>query len=198
MIGLLPLTALSWESTFAARAPLVHLVAHYEDSSGPHRLELWRAADGRLRRDTDNALTLLVTHAPSGEPRYRVYDHDRRLAITVSRSSLHRVGLFSDLQSLAHVVNRPIGHYTITDEKRREKNRIGDCHWFALAAPPDSPPQHVCYSTRWGVPLLIRNAEGNVRFEVHAIDTAVADGSFIPVAAGYGEIDADSDIRPED
>ena len=111
-----------WDAAFPTRdAPQqVYFRAGYHDDVGrTHRLEVWREADLRLRRRTDEAIDLYVEKSGSGEYEYRLIDHDRKILIRADRTTLYRIGVFSDWIGLAHVLKVPRGGYRVTEAARQ-------------------------------------------------------------------------------
>src|SRR5262249_16402954 len=73
-----------WKTAFptGAAPSQVHFRAVYRDGfDRAHELEVWRQADVRLRRRTDDSLDLYVEKAGSGEYEYRLVDHNRNILI---------------------------------------------------------------------------------------------------------------------
>ena len=113
LLALLPAPALAregldWDQAFptAAAPAQVHFLARYTDALGaPHRLEVWRDGDRRLRRRTDDRLDLHVEKGADGEHRYQLVDHARAVVVSVDRTTLYRIGSFSDWVGLAHVLS---------------------------------------------------------------------------------------------
>lgn len=205
--------ALSWEDAFpvAAAQPAVYLDAHFVGSDGaPHRLQVWRRGTAFLHRRTDDALDLYLEKADGqADYRYRLFDHRRRVALAVKRGQLYRIGVFSDWFGLAHVVERPKTPFTVRavpalpDEHRR------DCSWRLLVrnTPGDATRterSRVCWSSAWGVPLVIRSpgAKGvwEDRFVADQVDARVPAGEATTLPdtpEGYAFFDAGKEIAPE-
>ena len=208
---------LSWDAAFPttkARAD-VHFVAHFRGSDGEtHRLEGWRHGTTFLRRRTDDTLELFVaaTALDARELSYRFIDHRRHLVTDVHRSSLYRIGVFSDWFGLAHMLERPKTAFTVAATSSADANplrdgaRLGGCTWRLLAVPAaDGPAREarICWSSVWALPLGIyqRGADGRWREQLGVDVVEVAAGShkdwhLPPVPSGYGRLDADEDIAP--
>jgi hypothetical protein len=197
-----------WEQSFPTRnAPRqAYFRAGYRDELGrTHRLEVWREADLRLRRKTDEAIDLYVEKSRSGEYEYRLIDHDRKLLIRADRTTLYRVGIFSDWIGLAHVLNTPRSGYRVTEAVRQSPASLrGECVWKRLELlMPVPSTSEVCWSSAWGLPLEI-GAQGGKdgwqsRFSVQEVGTFAPKPEIFAVAReGLVEIDADPDAEVSD
>jgi hypothetical protein len=149
-----------WQTAFptAAAPPQVHFRADYRDAAGrEHELEVWRQSDRRLRRTTDGAIDLYVEKSASGEYEYRLVDRSRKLLIDADRTTLYRIGVFSDWISLAHVLKVPHGEYRVTQADRQSPALPGgSCVWKRLEVMTLAPStSEICWSARWGLPLEI-------------------------------------------
>jgi len=197
-----------WEAAFPTRnAPQqVYFRAGYHDDFGrTHRLEVWREADLRLRRRTDEAIDLYVEKSQSGEYEYRLIDHDRKLLIRADRTTLYRVGIFSDWIGLAHVLKVPRGGYRVTAATRQSPaSRRGECVWKRLERlMPVSSTTEVCWSSAWGLPLEIgapSEKDGwESRFSVQEVGTFAPNPEIFALAReGLVEIDAGPDAEVSD
>jgi hypothetical protein len=193
--------ASEWERAFPTRAApaQVHFRAAYLDGSGrTHDLEVWREADVRLRRRTDDAIDLFVEKSQSGEYVYRLIDHHRNLLLHADRTSLYRLGVFSDWLGLAHVLNVPRGDYRVADAPRQSDASLrGECAWKRLERTTPSPGStEVCWSTQWGLPLEIGTTDGSdgwkSHFRIEKVGTFTAGPEVFAIAPeGLVEIDAD-------
>jgi len=201
---------LSWEEAFPVdTSRALYLDAHYVGSDGAsHRLQLWRRGTDFLHRRTDDALDLYLERADGqSDYRYRMLDHRRRVAISVNRGHLYRIGIFSDWFGLAHVVDHPKSRFTVraalalSDEHRR------DCTWRLLVreTPNGRDRSRICWSPSFGVPLAIRRFGADGKW----VDQFVADraedksGTAHAMATpappeGYAFFDAGKEIAPEE
>jgi hypothetical protein len=197
-----------WEAAFPTRdAPQqVYFRAGYHDDLGrTHRLEVWREADLRLRRRTDETIDLYVEKSGSGEYEYRLIDHDRKILIRADRATLYRIGVFSDWIGLAHVLNIPRSGYRVTGAARQSPASLrGECVWKRLELlMPVSSTSEVCWSSAWGLPLEI-GAQGGKdgwesRFLVQEVGTFAPKPEIFAVAReGLVEIDAGPDGEVSD
>jgi len=194
--------ALSWERVFSGRgAPAsVYFRARYEDAQGQgHTLEVWRDGQRRLKRRTDDALVLYVTRA-GGEDRYDLVDLARGVRIKVDRTSLYRIGVFSDWSALAHVLVRPAGDAILTAaaDRPRQRTPAGECRWYRV----EPAGQEICWSARWRLPLYIqaRDFKGDRR-TIFTVLEARRDlggpGTFDVPSAGLVELDAAADMAAD-
>ena len=199
---------LSWAQAFAVdAAPAdVHFRAHYIDGRGArHVLEAWRAGTGYLHRRTDAAIDLYGVAAAGAETRYRLLDHRRRIAADVSRTNLHRIGVYADAFGLAHVVEPPKEPYRIEAADAPPGIAAEGCSWRALLRTQSQPRRTlVCWSAAWGLPVAIVDADG-APVEVFRLDAVdqVVDGAAAaplvalpPVPAGYALVDVNDEIDP--
>ena len=199
---------LSWAQAFPiGSAPAdVHFRAHYVDGrGGRHALEVWRAGTGYLHRRTDAAIDLYGVVAPGGETRYRLLDGRRRIAADVSRTNLHRIGVYADAFGLAHVVEPPKEPYRIEAAAVPQGIQADGCTWRALLRTQSRPRRTlVCWSAQWGLPIAIVDADG-APAEVLRIDAVDQDadsaktapaGALPPVPAGYALVDVNEEIDP--
>jgi hypothetical protein len=197
-----------WEAAFPTRsAPQqVYFRAGYRDDFGrTHQLEAWREGDVRLRRRTDAAIDLYVDKSPSGEYVYRLVDRYRAIVIHAERTTLYRIGIFSDWTGLAHVLNIPRGDYRIAEAPRQSPASLrGECVWKRLERTMSSASaSEVCWSSRWGLPLEIGTADGSdgwqSQFLVQEVRTFVPEPEIFSLAPeGLLEIDADPDADVSD
>src|SRR5262249_27781719 len=147
-----------WEHVFTARsAPkTIQFRATYEDGAGrSHTVVQWRDSDRRLRRDTDGVLSVFVVKGVSGEHTIDLFDRRRAARIRISRTNLYRIGLSSDWPTLATNLQRPPGaHRILPSSGGVVKTKVGPCRFFTLES-RDAPTRHVCWSSLWGLPLII-------------------------------------------
>jgi hypothetical protein len=184
----------------ASKAPTrLYYEATYHDAAGKgHELRVWR--DGkRLRRDTDDTLSLVAEARGDGDVEIVVLDHAHRVEVDVSRSRLHQLGAFADWSELATSLTRPRMKHTVA--RITGLRAPGRCTWFAIEASRTSS-RRVCWSAELGLPLAIdeANAKGAYTrtFEIKRTRLGrVALDTFALHRQGYaivdGERDADTD-----
>ena len=199
---------LGWAQAFAVdAAPTdVHFRAYYVDGQGArHVLEAWRTGIGYLHRRTDAAIDLYGVAARGAETRYRLLDHRRRIAADVSRTNLHRIGVYVDAFGLAHVVEPPKEPYRVEAAGAPPGIRAEGCTWRALLRTQSRPRRTlVCWSAAWGLPVAIVDADGAPAevFRLDAVDRAADSaaaaqrGALPPVPAGYALVDVNDEIDP--
>lgn len=193
-----PAQDLRFETAFTTRAAPASLYARvlYRTADGVHRLELWRNGDTLLRRDTDGALTAVVSHKP-GDAAYRIdlFDHRRRIHAIVDRDSLYRVGRFTDWDDLSHGLRHPVGDYRLRALAgvRAPVAPAAPCRWYELAERGGAT--RVCWSAAAGFPLEIIDAHGRLVWRALALDSRrVPAATLRPRFAGYVLNDASGDI----
>ena len=187
----------TWDEAFpTAAAPTeVYFRADYLDGFGkPHRLQVWRDADRRLRRRTDELIDLYVERSGDGDYGYRLVVHARKTIIRADRAMLYRIGIFSDWRSLAYVLDPPRGTYGLArDPSEAASTSAESCDWFRLEAGSPSRVSRVCWSRRWGVPLAIdaMTSEGawTRRFTVEHIRVFRADARIFAPPDGLVQVD---------
>jgi hypothetical protein len=186
----------TWEAAFPTRsAPQrVYFRAHYTDEfSRAHELQVWREGDVRLRRKTDDAIDLYLEKGGSGEYVYRLIDYHRKIVARAERTTLYRIGVFSDWAALAHVLKVPRGEYDVTVPPRSELPIRDDCRWKRLeASTPAASASDICWSPQWGLPLAIRT-KGESRFSVDEVRTFERGPEAFVAPEGFLQIDADPD-----
>lgn len=196
---------LAWDDAFSLKgAPaFVHVKASYTDGQGrAHTLEMWREGDKRLRRTTDGALDLLVEKDKAGEYVYRLVDRKRKALIEVNRTSLYRIGVFSDWGSLAGMLARPTKGSVKVERTGRpaEVTPVGACSWVRVLR-GNGAAQEVCWSKVWRLPLKIRaespKKEPTVTFQITEVTGKPIKADVFAVdTAGLAVIHADEDISP--
>ena len=197
-----------WEQAFPVAHPdaAVHFTAEYRDTANAlHRLEVWRVGTRYLHRRTDERVDLYAVPKVerAGELAYRLVDHTRKAVFDVDRTNLHRIGVFSNWAAQAYVLERPASRYTITPVSAPAHSQAQDCRWQQIRAEGDAAGSTVCWSRRWGLPLVIRTAGQDApRFRVTAVNAMpsreAATLSALPeIPVGYGYFDSNEEIGPE-
>ncbi|GAC1341064.1 MAG: hypothetical protein NVSMB26_29200 [Beijerinckiaceae bacterium] len=183
--------------TAAAEQRNLYFEARYRDASGvEHRQQVWREGSKRLRRRTDDRLDLAVEKDADGEYQYRLADRAKNMLILADRTSLYRVGIFSDWRGLAHVLSEPRApHEVVAERGDVEQTGAGPCSWVELTVQSPSPAiSRVCWSREWGVPLSIQAKQDGAWITQFAIEEVrtfePSDATFQIEQAGFVEIDA--------
>jgi len=192
-------SGLDFDRTFHGHGqpPQLHFRADYVLNGVAHETEVWRDRDQRLKRRTDDVLETFVFR-PAGEPEWRmvVLDLQRRIRTDVDRTSLTRVGHFTDWFSLAHVLARPVGAYRLAAVKAPAgiAGPVAPCRWYALER--EGAQSRICWSEALHVPLLITGTDGAVQWRVRSIDTrSHAADTYRIDDAGFVRNDASADIK---
>ncbi len=151
------------------------------------------------------AIDLYVEKSGSGEYEYRLIDHDRKILIRADRTTLYRIGVFSDWIGLAHVLKVPRGGYRVTEAARQSPASLrGECVWKRLElVMPISSTSEVCWSSAWGLPLEIghngENEGWKSRFWVQEVRSFAPKPEIFSVPReGLVEIDAGPDAEVSD
>lgn len=193
-----PPKSLDFARTFAtvAEPTTLHARIRYRSGNAVHHLEVWRVGEQLIRRDTDNVLTSIANRTP-GDANFHMLmlDHKRRIATTVDRNNLYRVGNFAEWFDLGHGLRLPKVGYRLT----------------AIGAPAGTPPtptpcdwvmltsQHlttrICWCVAQRLPLLILGGNGKPVWRVDSFDhAAVGAKRFAPDIRDYVRADASRDI----
>jgi hypothetical protein len=191
-----------WERAFPATRVTrsLHMRATYRDAAAAeHSLELWRDGNARIRRDTDARMTVIVQRDATDELDFRVFDRSAHVALRVTRSNLARIGQFSSWENLSRVIGRPETPFQLEPAATVRLAQVGTCRTWILKR--DGLPEHeICWSTRWSVPLRIRERVGSGNsvetFSVLTIDAVAAASAFEFSAAEYVPVDANEEIDP--
>jgi hypothetical protein len=175
---------------------MYYLSASYVDGQGAsHHLQLWRNGD-RLRRDTDDKVSLFVTHDRRGNDRYRVVDRVRNLSYAVTRANLYRLGNFADWTTLTTLLAPSLqrAHLLPTGEPDGS-TPAGRCRWSGDA-------QHrVCSSAKWGLPLMLAEKRGDAWktiLTVEEVRSAPPARTLLDPPSDVQQIDVDRDVGPQD
>jgi len=175
----------------------LHYQAEYSDARGPHRIEIWRDHNIRVKRVTDDRIELIAKQ--NGEDiRFRVADLQRHRVTIVDRSNLIRIGLFADWFSQAHWIAKPAGAYALVLLGSSEQALGHRCLAWRLTQAPDGEPIDVCWSTELKIPLVVRDASQRVIWRVTALDRSpIADVAFAPVEHDAVHTDMNADFSPD-
>jgi hypothetical protein len=174
-----------------------HFSATYRSAGAPHQVEVWREGARRLKRITDQSVETLVTRADSG-PEYRmtVLDLRRKISTTIDRSSLNRIGNFTEWFGLAHALAHPGGEYRLVRAAAPAgaPSPAQPCTWFALEQ--GGVASTICWSARSELPMLIVSAAGETVWQVSAVDRRpIAAAVFAIDDRGFARSDANQDIE---
>lgn len=196
---------LEWDTAFADRSgekPL-HFRATYMDSAGhAHTLEEWRQGASHIRRKTDDRIDLhadVVGSARPGLPAdyvWQVIDLQKHVDHRISTQGMMKAGMIYSYWSMAHVLTRPAGKFSISPLASRPELKVGgfSCRWYRID-PSDQAASQVCWATQIGVPLRIEalgaDRTWKTTFSVDTVDSFLAPKTFTVDVAGLRVIDAD-------
>ncbi|HEX8951133.1 MAG TPA: hypothetical protein VF997_06245 [Polyangia bacterium] len=182
-----------WDELFSADGgPSLHARARYRDAAGAeHRLELWRTAKA-LRRDTDDALSVVVERRAGGDDQYHVIQRAGGRAYDVSRDALYRIGSFPEWSRLATLLARPRGEVRVVPlERAPERTAAGTCRWY------DAGNERICWSTALRLPLVVEQQSAGAWSRVAAVDSVrvgpIAAATFT-ADASVSRVDVDHDL----
>jgi hypothetical protein len=185
--------------TGAGGPAALHYQASYNAGGAPHRVEVWRDGERRVRRRTDERVEVHASReAGSAEFEMSILDLERRIHTTVSRSNLYRIGSFTDWFDLAHGLRHPRGAYRLVGiaAPAGAPAPLQPCSWFELMQ--DGQASRICWSTLAQVPMLIVSGDGNVAWRIDALDfKPIAPGAFSMRDEGFLRNDANQDIEPD-
>ncbi|BDG07040.1 hypothetical protein [Anaeromyxobacter paludicola] len=186
---------LTFERAFGGVESPLHCRVAYASGGSPHRLELWRDGDRRVRRRTDDVLETYATRR-AGSPEYSlsVLDLRRRIHSRVDRTSLYRIGSFTEWFELGHGLRHPTGPYRLTRAAATGTARpLEACDWYELAQ--GARRSRICWSPRHRLPLLIEDGRGAVVWRVTSLDREPPAASVFEVHdEGFVRNDAAADI----
>jgi hypothetical protein len=164
---------LRFEDAFIAddgHAPL-HYRASYVARGSQHTLEAWLDAGVRLKRVTDGAVEVHAERDADGpEFRMTLLDLRRRIATYVNRTSLYRIGQFTDWFELAQGLRRPRAGYRLVRSAApaQAPRPIQPCEWYELTQAGQA--SRICWSPSLRLPLLLLPAEGEPVWRVTEAD----------------------------
>lgn len=194
-------SSLRFDQVFSSRGEPAHLhyLASFTASGGDHRLEVWRDGDRRLKRVTDQAIATYGVHAPADAGyRLTVLDLRRRISTRVDRTSLYRLGSFTDWFDLGHGLRHPQGAYVLAAGTAPPGAPVPfrPCRWYDLTQAGRSV--HVCWSMASRLPLLIVPAGRGPVWRITAIDVGpVPATAFVVRDQGFVHNDASSDLADD-
>ena len=203
-------TSLQWQKVFTKNdaSTSLEFTAHFRDAKGlEHQLHYWRDGSKRLRRNTDGNVDLMVERLTSGEYRYHVLDHRKKIITQIDRTNLHRIGQFSSWDDLARGLSTPAAGAVLTKSTNVDAVVAGyRCSWYELTQESTAtiPVMHqrICWSRSLGVPLKITSVpvrgDDVTTWQVDKVSTRKLNNTaFTANVAGYAIIDANQDISPE-
>lgn len=164
-----------------------------------HQVEVWRDADLRLKRRTDDSLeTFVFKDAGQTEWRMVVLDLKRKIRTDIERTNLYRIGHFTNWFSLSHSLTRPVEKYQLIKISAPEGSEkpLAACQWYGLTR--SGVESRICWSSKWRLPLLIMARDGKVQWRVTAADAhAIAASTYAIDDQGFVRNDANEDIKSD-
>lgn len=164
--------SLAFEQVFRAddRGPQ-HFRGTFLAPGAHHSVEVWRDAGRRLKRVTDESVETHVSREGAG-PEYRmtVLDLKRRIATTIDRSNLLRIGNFTEWFDLAHGLRHPKGEYHLARAAAPAgaPQPVQRCTWYRLEQQGGAAT--ICWSADSQLPMLIVSDQGHIVWRVAAVD----------------------------
>jgi hypothetical protein len=116
-----------------------------------------------------------------------VVDLVKRDAYAAEPGDLLQAGLLTDWNELAHSLARPRPGTRLTSSARTERTALGRCRLYLMAR-AGAPPSSVCWSARWQLPLVIRDAARRPVFLLQSADDQ-------PLARAVFELPSDVQAR---
>jgi hypothetical protein len=181
----------TFEEAFSTKAEprALHYLVVVEGHGTVHTLEVWRDGELRLKRRMDQAVeTFVFREAGDDEFRMSILDLRKRLRTEVNRTSLYRVGNFTDWFDLAHGLRRSPGGGTVREAQAPAgaPQDIPECRWYDLIEVGRT--SHVCWSLRAGIPMAVQAESGELLWKVTELDT-------LPISPSVFEIHDEGFIR---
>ena len=179
-------------------APL-HYRASYAAGDAQHQVDVWVDRGTHLKRVTDAALEVHAERAQGDDDfRMHVLDLRRGIATRVDRTSLYRMGNFTDWFELAQGLRHPRGAYRLEPGAAPSgaPQATEACQWYALMQ--EGRTTQICWSAATRLPVLVLSAEGRTVWRVTQVDRD-------PIAAqqlemhdeGYVHNDATRDVQDD-
>lgn len=193
--------SLDFDKTFNANgeSKQLHYLATYTVQDKPHRVEVWREKDQRLKRRTDDVIeTFVFKSARQVEWQMVVLDLKHKIRTDIERTNLYRIGHFTDWFALSHSLTRPTMPYQLTAATKpvTEEAPVADCRWYALIR--EGSVSKICWSSVLRLPLLITGPDNQVQWRVTHVDArALVDATFQIRDQGFVRNNANEDINAD-
>lgn len=192
---------LNFDQTFSDKneGKRLHYQAVFSSKGQDHQLEVWRDGQTRLKRRTDDTIELYASHKP-GDAEYSlsILDMKKHIHTRIDRTNLYRIGNFTDWFDLAHGLKHPKGEYQLSKANPPDKapSAINPCQWYDLTQADHTT--HICWSTRYRLPMLIVTPEGNTAWRISGVDDKpIATDTFKIHDEGFIRNDANQDIEKD-
>ena len=172
--------------------------AVYEAGGATHTMQVWRDAESRLKRRTDDTIETYLTRAPGDvEWSMAVLDLKRKIRTDVDRTNLLRIGHMADWFSSAHALVRPRGAYRlVATEAPAGVRPIASCRWYALTQADRRTT--ICWNAKARVPLLIEGDDDRPIWRVTKVATGPLPARVFTIDdRGFVRNDANADIAAD-
>lgn len=190
--------SLTFEAVFnlAGEPTSLHYRALFKARGGDHQLEIWRDGERRVKRVTDAALITYAVRKP-GDADFdlQMLDLRKRTSTHIDRTTMYRLGNFTDWFDLTHALRHPKGAYQLVRTPMPRAavpaafKPVAACDWYTLTE--SGRATRLCWNYADRLPLLILSPDGTSAWRVTAIDRApfaasiftVPDQNFVRVDA---------------
>ncbi len=174
----------------------LHYRATFRSSGGTHQLEVWRDGDRRIKRVTDGAVATYVVHHP-GDANFemQVLDLRKRINTHIDRTTMYRMGNFTDWFDLGHGVRMPKGSYKLirSAAPAASAKPLVACDWYTLTE--GARRTQMCWDPSNRLPLLIVSGDRTI-WQITAIDRSAFAPSVFDIAdKGFVRVDAVRDTE---
>jgi len=196
-----PAKELKFENVFSDQGEphTLHYQVVFTSKGAKHQMEVWRDGDQQLKRRTDDVIETYAFRKPgSSEFHMSILDLKKRIHTQVDRTNLYRIGNFTDWFDLSHGLKHPKGKYQLTRALEPEGTHkpIKSCQWNDLTQ--DSRTTHICWSAQSRLPLLIQAQDGEVVWQVTALDMMPIPAKTFDIHdEGFVHNDANQDIESD-
>lgn len=168
-----PPPSLNFDTVFATKGEprQLHVQVLYQTPTGIHRLAISRDGDRRVKRVTDGVVTTLAQHRP-GDANFsmQVVDPHKHTTTHVDRTSLYRIGNFTDWFDLTHGLRHPLIAYQLRARAPLSPMpRVpAPCRWYDLTE--QGRTVSICWDPANRLPLLIATGPSHPVWRVLSLD----------------------------
>lgn len=198
-----PARPLVFEQVFspAGEPGTLHYRAVFKAHGTDHQLEVWRDGERRVKRMTDAALISFAVHKP-GDVDFdlQMLDLHKRISTHIDRTTMYRLGNFTDWFDLTHALRHPKGAYQLVRSTApagvasATTVAVAACDWYTLTE--SGRATRLCWSPADRLPLVILAADGSPAWRVTAVDrTPFAASVFAVPDKGFVLVDAVRDAE---
>ena len=186
--------ALTWAQAF--NTPGVSALSFeykYRDGRGAWHTVREAVNGARLRRDTDDRLTLYAQPG-SDDTHYTLLDLKRRISVSVTRTNLYRIGLPEDAWSLRSLLAVPTGGARVQDGGKAATVAGQVCVWLTVT-PQAAGSYRTCWSHKLALPLEVRDPHGATTLQVMSLNLKAPNAATFTVNDdGFARVNADEDV----